>query len=358
MPQREFSSRIAKARNLMVSHKLDAIAVYGDASQSSNLSYLSNFIPYADTGIFILPYSGPPRLFTTHAYRNMPWFRTITWVEDIVCTDSLGEECVNYLKSLNLTERRIGLVHTRAFPYPVFELFQAQLGFEMVDITDDFEYLRSIKSENELRYVRKAADIAVESLMRVGKIFKPGLSGYDIASEIELSARSQGAEDLFCFIQPDNSPIGMTLPTFQTIKQHCSIEVSVEYESYWAKLGRTIFTFETSKAADEKIKAFSLHYHEAKENLRTGQSINESIQSLEEQLQYIEGTQEIMLYFDPGLEPYWATHSNNKINSIKSFEKDMVLYLKVNLSFQDDFCLTQTDTFIIQDEKPLLLTHF
>lgn len=358
IPQQEFSARITRVRNLMASKNLDAVAIYGDASQSSSLSYLSNFIPYADTGIFILPFSGTPRLFTTHAYRNMPWFRTITWVEDIVCTNSIGEECVKYLKSIDLPEKGIGLVQTRAFPYSVFKLFQNQLGYELVDITDDFEYLRSIKSEKEMRFVSKAADIAVESLKSASKIFKPGLSGYEMAAEIELSARSQGAEDLFCFIHPDDSLSGMTLPSSQKINQYCSIEICVEYNSYWAKVGRKIFTSESSKTADEKSKNFSMLYRGAIENLCPGQSPKKFLQRIKEQLKKIEGMQKISVYFDLGLEPYWATHLNNTTKIAKPFEKNMVLYLKVNIIFEDNFFLSHTDTYILQDSKPLLLTDF
>jgi len=209
-----------------------------------------------------------------------------------------------------------------------------------------------------MRFVRKAADIAVESLKSAGKIFKPGLSSYEIAAEIELSARSQGAEDLFCFIQPDNSPSGITLPSSQKINRHCSIEISVEYESYWAKLGRKIFTLESSRAADEKIKSFSQLYRGATENLCPGQSPRKLLQRIKEQLKQIEGMQKISVYFDLGLEPYWATHLNNNIKITKPFEKNMVFYLKVNIRFEDNFFLTQTDTYILQDSKPLLLTNF
>lgn len=43
VPEREFESRIEKIKKLMKSRGLDAVAIYGDACQSNNLSYLTNF---------------------------------------------------------------------------------------------------------------------------------------------------------------------------------------------------------------------------------------------------------------------------------------------------------------------------
>jgi hypothetical protein len=354
LPQEEFQSRIDKVKNLMLSKKLDAILIYGDANQSSNLSYLTNFIPYADTGIFIMPLSGPPRLFTTHAYRNMPWFRTITWVEDIICTNSMGEECLKYLRSIDLSAKKIGLVHTRALPYPDFELFQGQLNWEFIDITDEFEYSRAIKSEYELNFVNESSNIAKKSFKKLNTILRPGISGFELAAEVELFGRQQGAEDLFCYIQPDNSPQGLTLPTSQQIKHHCSIELSIEYKGYWTKMGRTLVAEKSAEISNGPLEKFSRICLSATDLLRSGQKPLEFCQSLKGRLAGVEGTNDTVIYFDFGLEPYWATHLNDNLS--QQFEKNMVIYFKVLMSFQNELNLLQTDTYLIQEATPLHLT--
>jgi Xaa-Pro aminopeptidase len=354
LPQEEFQSRIDKVKNLMSSKKLDAVLIYGDANQSSNLSYLTNFIPYADTGIFIMPLSGSPRLFTTHAYRNMPWFRTITWVEDIICTNYMGEECLKYLRSIVLSEKKIGLIHTRALPYPDFELFQNQLNWEFLDVTDEFEYLRAIKSKYELNFINEASNIAKESFKKLNHILRPGISGFELAAEVELFGRQQGAEDLFCYIQPDNSAQGLTLPTSQQIKHHCSIELSIEYKGYWTKMGRTLVAEKSAEISNAPLEKFSRICQSATDLLRSGQKPLEFCQSLKGRLARVEGTNDSMIYFNLGLEPYWSTHLNDNLS--QQFEKNMVLYLKVLMTFKDELNLLQTDTYLIQEDKSLHLT--
>ena len=356
LPLEEFASRISKAKSFMASKKLDAVAIYGDANQSSNLSYLTNFFPYADTGIFILPLSGAPMLFTTHAYRNMPWFRKITWVEDIVCTNSMGEECLNYLKSIDLPEKKIGLIHTRAFPYPIYQIFQDQLSSDFIDVTDDYECLRSVKSEYELSFVKKASDIANKSFKKLNHILRPGISGYEIAAEIELTARGDGAEDIFCYIQPDNDQNGLTLPTTQEVKHFCSIELSVEYKGYWIKMGRTLLANESAAPVKESLEKFSKIYHEVTDSICSGQKTLEFYQGLKDRLTRIEDIKELQIQFDLGLEPYWTTHLNKNID--KYFEKNMILYLKTVATFQNDLNVLLVNTYAIQEEKPLQLSTF
>jgi len=124
VPMEEFESRIEKTKSLMESQGVDILAIYGDACQSNNLSYLTNFFPYADTGIFVLPMNKTPKIFTTHAYRNMPWFNTITWVQDIVCTDDIGTESAMYLKTFDLTGKKIGILNTCSFPFPIYSILK------------------------------------------------------------------------------------------------------------------------------------------------------------------------------------------------------------------------------------------
>ena len=56
------------------------------------------------------------------------------------------------------------------------------------------ESLRAVKDENELEFLRKAAQIADDAFLEVIKIIKPGVSELDIAAEMEYIMRKAGSE--------------------------------------------------------------------------------------------------------------------------------------------------------------------
>ena len=345
VPEREFESRIEKVKRLMKSREVDAVAIYGDASQSGNLTYLTNFFPYADTGLFVLPMAKLPRLFTTHAYRNIPWFNTITWVKDIVCTDDIGGECVKFLNSVNLAGKKIGLIDSRSFPYPIYSSLQDGVTGDYVDLTEDFEKIRMIKSKAELEFTEKAAQIAGMSFEKIKKTFRPGVSGFELAAEAELIARMHGAEDVLFLIQPDSSPLGLSLPTPDPIERVCAVEISVEYQGYWAKLGRTLASVDAPREYAAKLAEFVQCYQNTVKELRVGSTFSSWASALHSQFKKIDGFEELEVYFDPGLEPYWGVHRKKD----RVFQNDMVFYTKVILSLKEQLQMALTDTYLFKN---------
>jgi ectoine hydrolase len=343
VPEKEFGSRIQKTKSLMQARGVDVVAIYGDACQSNNLSYLTNFFPYADTGLFVLLLSESPRLFTTHAYRNLPWFNTITWVKDIVCTDDIGKECVKYLSALNLERRRIGLINTSSFPYPIYCRLQDSLGCGFSDLTEDFDKIRMEKTKVEMEFIKRAMRITELSFERVKKIFRKGITGYDLASEVELIARKNGAEDVLCLIQPDSSPFGLSLPTSEPFETMCSVEISVEYQGHWAKLGRTLISADAPQEVAVKLEEFIQCYQNATAKLRVGTSFASWATELRAQLHNLNKLENIEIYSDPGLEPYWGIHRNTD----GVFQDGMAFYTRAILRLKDKLQMALSDTYIV-----------
>ncbi|MBN1222355.1 MAG: aminopeptidase P family N-terminal domain-containing protein [Candidatus Aminicenantes bacterium] len=345
VPEKEFESRIQKTKSIMKFRGVDAVAIYGDACQSNNLTYLTNFFPYADTGLFVLPLSESPRLFTTHAYRNIPWFNTITWVKDIICADDIGGECVKFLKAVNLAGKKIGIIDNRSFPYPIYSRLQDGASRDFVDLTEDFEKIRMIKSKVELHFIKEAAHIAGMSFEKVKKAFQRGITGYDLASEVELIARKNGAEDVLCLIQPDFSPLGLSLPTSDPFETMCSVEISVEYQGHWARLGRTLITTDAPQEFAVKLKEFLQFYQSAAKKLQVGISFASWAAELRTQIDNLDMVENIEVYSDPGLEPYWGIHRNTD----GVFQNGMAFYTKVILRLKDKLQMALSDTYTFEN---------
>ena len=353
LPEGEFFLRIEKTKSLMENLKLDVIAIYGDAAQSANLSYLTHFFPYSDTGIFVLTSSRKVKLFTTHAYRNIPWFNTITWLKDIVCTNNIGEDFTNYIHSLDFKHGRVGLVCTSLFPYPVYKNLKENTEASLHDMTREFEDMRIEKSETELKFTDEAAKIAVESFKRLNEVFIPGKTGYELAAEIELVARQHKAQDLFFSLQPNNSDFVLTQPTSKSLNQTCSAEICVEYLGYWAKLGRTFFSNSLSNNYRKRNKKFLSRAKRISSKVHIGQTLREHANNIRDHFSKMNGVKKVDVYLAPGLDPYWSSHPNDDI----VVRKNMIFYTKIDLIFVDNLRLTATDTYTTQHKAPILLTN-
>jgi Xaa-Pro aminopeptidase len=351
-PEEEFRARIERVKTAMRRDGLDAILIYGDANQSGDLAYLTHFIPYADTGIFILPIQAPPRLLTTHAYRNMVWFRTITWVEDIICTNDMGRECAEYLGASIGPGSRIGSVSTRTFPYAVSRAVEEGLGRPMTDFTGAYERIRSVKSPRELAYVGRAGDIASDVFGHLAAFLRPGVSGFDVAAEAEREARGRGAEDLFFFIHADNAAGGLSLPNADPILRTVSIEIAVEYNGYWSKLGRTVVLNGSPGAVRLGLRRFTKAYLESLNGWREGRTLRSFFESLRALW-----TDPVHFQVDHGLEPYWGTHALKNRNGGGAAEGPAALYLQASTTLPGGVPLLRTDTFAIKNAEPDLLTH-
>jgi Xaa-Pro aminopeptidase len=355
-PKEEFFLRVERLKVAMRTVKLDAAVIYGDANQSGDLAYLTHFFPYADTGIFILPLNSPPRLLTTHANRNMAWFSTITWVEDIICTNFIGQDCAAFLASMDKPLFRIGFVSARAFPYPIFEAIQKRLGCDFVDFTGIYEDLRTIKSERELSYIRKAADIAMRSFRNLSGILHPGISGFDIAAELERNVRLQGAEDLFCLIQPDGSLQGLAWPNSTRIRRYFSVEIAVEYNGYWSKLGRTMALDSSFEPVQRGLDRFSEVYLQSLNDWPVGQSARSFFRKLKSRLQELGQYRDVLFQIDFGLGPYWETPFLKNRHIEIPIKNQMALYLQVSLPIADDLRFLRSDTIEVHRSKPAFLT--
>ncbi len=348
-PEEEFRLKIERVRIAMRREGLDVLLVYGDACQSGDLSYLTHFIPYADTGLFVLPAHGRPRLFTTHALRNMAWFRTITWVEDIVCTNHIGDECAMYLGGLGISGPRIGTVPARAFPHAVVSAVLARTGAVLSDFTAAYEELRAVKSDYELASVRKAGTIAVAVLQGLSGCWRPGITGFDIAAEAEREARSLGSEDLFCFIQADNDS-ELTLPAAGRILRRASVEIAIEYNGYWAKLGRTMI-LEGPVDISSSLDRFGDAY---RAGLEAWQG-NRHLPSFFENVRARWGAP-VAFQTDFGLEPYWGMNPLRDKSGDGILKDQGVLYLQATAILKGWGRFLRTDTFAFKDGKPELIT--
>src|SRR5699024_7143778 len=77
--------------------------------------------------------------------------------------------------------------------YATYELYKDAFDVELIPTSDIIESLRMIKSSEELKIMKKAAEIADAAYEHIRSYIKPGVKEIDVSNELEFFMRRQGA---------------------------------------------------------------------------------------------------------------------------------------------------------------------
>src|ERR1041384_3736722 len=240
VPRAEFESRLAAARKAMAERGLDALVIYGDNYSFADLCYLTNYFPKVRGGIAVVPRDGALSLLLNIGSRDIPFAKTLTWVDDVRASNQVGGAGAELVKEKGLAKARIGLVDSgRGFPLPQLEEMRRALpDVRWIDEDALFEPMRLKKSVLEARAMREAGRVLRGVVDGATKFIKPGRKEYEIVADIDRVARDAGAEDIRILagerrLQP---------PSFKQSAQvgnHWAVYLAVQHERYWAEAGRT-----------------------------------------------------------------------------------------------------------------------
>ena len=184
----EFEHRWERARSLMRSAGLDALFV----TSESNFRYLSGHVtPFwvskSRPLFFILPREAPPVLLVTQNQVGVA--RATSWVEDVRSWEGFVKEGVDLLVStlqeLRLARGRIGaelgFEQRLGLPFQDFLALQRQVpDARFVDAADLFWQMRLIKSDAEIAYLRRSAQIASRAYRDVFESVRGGVTEQEV----------------------------------------------------------------------------------------------------------------------------------------------------------------------------------
>ena len=83
LPSAVFDSRLARARAALAERSLPALLVYTDVWRSNQARFLTNFMPYWNRSLVVIPRDSPPVLLCALSPRVYPWIKSVTVFEDI-----------------------------------------------------------------------------------------------------------------------------------------------------------------------------------------------------------------------------------------------------------------------------------
>jgi hypothetical protein len=224
LPPSVFEARMGRARKALADRDLPALVVYSDVARSGAARHLTNFMPYWNRSLAIIPRDDAPILLCALSPRVYPWIRSITVFEEIRPASRMIQALTQLCEERGW--KRIGVLD---LPRLVREF---HLPMEAVDVPSA-EVIAT--DESEVVMHRKAAKLA-RQLLEEQLPNGAGRTGHELAGALEREFRRAGAEDLV--IRISDSQTAPAPASGVVLGSQYSLSVALEYCGHWVKVTR------------------------------------------------------------------------------------------------------------------------
>ncbi|MDH5507379.1 MAG: M24 family metallopeptidase [Anaerolineae bacterium] len=383
----EMQRRWDLARDLMKRNNLIGLLVFGNSGvnrhNEANVFWLSNhldlhhnyLIAPLDTNIKPALYTG----LTNH----VPNARQVS---DIPVIEWGGydppEKIIAYLSRVGMTRGRLGLVGVNdkfgmGMPYQHYRTLQHGLpGIELVDITLEYTRMRTIKSAEEIEWLRKAAAFTDNTVKALQIEIKPGMTDYNLLGIIEGAYRYDGGIPHIAFLRSmamdaPNGCLPAQNPSRRVIEKGDVIitEISASYWGYSGQIHRPIFVgadpnpewqkmFDTALAAYENISNVIKPNATERDVIQAASVIGENGYSIYDDLIHGYGVDIHPPLIDRSCVDYWPWDgANNPAPLGRAFAKDMAIVIQPNPVTLDETMGLQLGALTVVTEHGVECLH-
>ena len=208
----EMARRWGLARRLMDRHDLRALLLFGNSGvnrhNQANVFWLSNHLDLHHCYLLAPRDEAIEPALYTGLGNHVPDARRIAQVplvawggHDPVAT------VATRLRATGITRGRLGVVGVNAtfgigMPYQHHATLRRTLpGLELVDVTADLAELRAVKSEEEIGWLRRAAEYTDRAMDALRAEVRPGIPEYALLAIVEGAYRSDGGLPHIAFVR-------------------------------------------------------------------------------------------------------------------------------------------------------------
>jgi len=243
IPDEEYRDRMARFQVNILDAGLDAALVHSNEADFANVRFLTEYWPtFEAAGVFV-PGEGEPVLIIgpeSEAYaqgrskvaniHKMVEYREsaepeypgipVSTFRDVIQKAMPGREV-----------RKLGLVGYSILPMPVYTSLRQQLPeTDLVKADDTLVDLRIIKSENELRLLRKAFEVSEVAIDAILDEIEPGMTELQVIGIAQREIYKNGGEyeghALYCFCGPATKH-AISRPTHNRIVKNDMIQLNI-----------------------------------------------------------------------------------------------------------------------------------
>jgi hypothetical protein len=206
LPPAVFDARLGRASQVLAERDLPALLVYTDVWRSNQARFLTNFMPYWNRSLVVIPRDSPPVLLCALSPRVYPWIKSVTIFEDIRPASKL----MATLDQL-CTERGWSKLGVLDLPKLPMEIHLGLRGREIVDVPS-----LGITDPDDAEFAMRRKAVALAREIALTK---------DVG-ELERRLRLAGAEDLVIRVRPRGDGA-------------YSVALALEYCGHWVKVTRS-----------------------------------------------------------------------------------------------------------------------
>ena len=118
-----FERRVETVRRVLADRELSALIVYSELWRSNQGRFFSNYMPYFNRALLIIPRDLPPTLLCGLSPRVYGWIRSVTTIEDVRPAGNFAKPLFEIAAERKWT--RIGGLDLDQFPYDIHKALQA-----------------------------------------------------------------------------------------------------------------------------------------------------------------------------------------------------------------------------------------
>ncbi len=166
------------------------------------------------------------------------WLVGDTVEAPVAAASSIGDELGQRLRQRGIT--RVGLADGERFPSGWRDAIAAAVpGCTFVDVREDIDRLRLVKSAEEIACIRTSCEISDRIWDRMPQIVRPGRRECEVMAEFEGLIRAEGAEETYnmCFPLPMFVHPVVSSPSMRMIEagDALTVEISPRWRGYFGQ---------------------------------------------------------------------------------------------------------------------------
>lgn len=296
----EMERRFALARGLMREEELSALVLFGNSGVNrgnmANAFWLSNHLDLHHCYLVVPADESLEAALYTGLTNHVPNAREVS---DLPIVEWGGynpaENVVARLRVVGVTRGRAGLVGVNSkfsmgMPYAHHAHVRSELPeLELVDVTGRFQRLRTVKSEEEIDWLRKAAELTDRGIVALAEGARPGMSDVELVALAEAAYRPGGGLPRIMFLRSmamddPNGCLPAQNPSRRKVEAGDVIitEFSASYWGYTGQIQRPVFVGAEPTAEWRNLFDVALESYEAIRGvLRPGATEAEVIEAAE-----------------------------------------------------------------------------
>ncbi len=345
----EFENRWKKVVESLIEKNIDILIAQSNEADFANVRYLSDYWPIFETAGVAISKTGKVALligpesetFAIDKSRIKKIYKILQYRESAE-PDYPGMKLNTFsdvfadLAGGNV--KRIGLVGYQIFPLSVFEAIkEAAKDAEIIKADEIIMDLRTIKSDIEIKIMKKAFEISEIALEKTLYKIKPGMTELEVVGIIEEQLYLNGAEyegHPQYVLSGKNSTHAIGRPGYKKIKKNELIQLNIgaRVAGYSSSVGRPICIGKMSKETKKLVSSgLDLHF-KTMEWIKEGIVAKEVVKKFYEYAEKLYVKKNILYGPCHGIgmmeveRPWMELHSDYVLKENMTFQVDTFLY--------------------------------